>query len=63
MILVTHYYLCRGLFPKIFEKFNLLNYQYNVIVEFVLTIGLVVLYYIVFIILEKYRKIKLLNIK
>ncbi len=63
MILVTHYYLCRGLFPKIFEKFNLLNYQYNVIVEFVLTIGLFVLYYIAFIILEKYKKNKLLSIK
>ena len=35
-ILLTHYYICRAIFPKIFKTFNLSNYISNIFIEIIL---------------------------
>lgn len=51
IILLTHYYICRAIIPRLLQKINLYHYQENIIVQIILTgiilIGYMILIYII----------------
>lgn len=53
LIFLTHYYLCRGLIKKMFSLLGLEAYQYNVMVELLLTLIITTIYYLI---INMYRR-------
>lgn len=58
-ILLTHYYFTKYIFPFAFKSMNLEIIEYNIIVEMVLLITMMVLYSFAFLIIKKIRQYKI----